>query len=35
MCAASWIWFRKLAPEAGEVMSGYRRKLPPVDQPAE
>lgn len=35
MCAASWIWFRKLAPDAGEVMSGYRRRLPPADQPAE
>ena len=35
MCAASWLWFRTLAPNACEVMSGYRRKLPPVDQPAE
>jgi EmrB/QacA subfamily drug resistance transporter len=33
MCAASWLWFYRLAPEAGEEMSGYRRQQ--ADQPAE
>ncbi|MGE4059814.1 MAG: DHA2 family efflux MFS transporter permease subunit [Sphingomonadales bacterium] len=34
MCAASWLWFHRLAPDAGQEMSGYRR-LGPADQPAE
>ena len=34
MCAASWLWFYRLAPDAGQEMSGYRR-IGPADQPAE
>lgn len=32
MCAASWLWLRQLAPDAGQEMSGYRGR---ADQPAE
>ncbi len=35
MCAASWLWFHRLAPDAGQEMSGYRRLERSADQPAE
>jgi EmrB/QacA subfamily drug resistance transporter len=37
-CAASWLWFRQLAPDAGQEMSGYhgrRTSQQAADQPAE